>query len=116
MKRLSSHTIGMDQGTFELFSDFQDGGEMWTGSGPRKVSRAVEFSEAFSTQPMVHVSLSMWDMGNDSNARGDIRAENVTETGFDLVFQTWSDTRIARASASWLAIGEVADPDQWQPY
>jgi len=47
---------------------------------------------------------------------GDIRAENVTETGFDLVFQTWSDTRIARASASWLAIGEVADPDQWQLY
>ena len=116
MKRLSSHTIGMDQGTFEMFSDFQEGGEMWTGSGPRKVSRAVEFSEAFSTQPMVHVSLSMWDMGNDSNARGDIRAENVTETGFDLVFQTWSDKRIARVSASWLAIGEVADPDQWQLY
>ena len=116
MKRLSSHTIGMDQGTFELFSDFQEGGEMWTGSGPSKVSRAVEFSEAFSTQPMVHVSLSMRDMGNDSNARGDIRAENVTETGFDLVFQTWSDTRIARVSASWLAIGEVADPDQWQLY
>jgi hypothetical protein len=41
MKHLSSHPIGMDQGTFELFSDFQDGGEMWTGSGPRKVSRAV---------------------------------------------------------------------------
>ena len=116
MKRLSSHTIGMDQGTFELFSDFQEGGEMWTGSGPRKVSRAVEFSEAFSTQPMVHVSLSMWDMGNGSNARGDIWAENVTETGFDLVFRTWSDTSIARLSASWLAIGEVADPDQWQLY
>ena len=116
MKCLSSHTIGMNQGTFELFSDFQDGGEMWTGSGPRKVSRAVEFSEAFSTQPMVHVSLSMWDMGNDSNARADIRAENVTVTGFDLVFRTWSDMRIARVSASWLAIGEVADPDQWQLY
>ena len=116
MKRLSSHTIGMDQGTFELFSDFQEGGVMWTGSGPRKVSRAVEFSEAFSTQPMVHVSLSMWDMDKDSNARADIRAQNVTETGFDLVFQTWSDTRIVRVSASWLAIGEVADPDQWQLY
>ena len=116
MKCLSSHTIGMNQGTFELFSDFQDGGEMWTGSGPRKVSRAVEFSEAVSAQPMVHVSLSMWDMGNDSNARADIRAENVTVTGFDLVFRTWSDMRIARVSASWLAIGEVADPDQWQLY
>ena len=116
MKCLSSHTIGMNQGTFELFSDFQDGGEMWTGSVPRKVSRAVEFSEAFSAQSMAHVSLSIWDMGNDSNARADIRAENVTVTGFDLVFRTWSDMRIARVSASWLAIGEVADPDQWQLY
>ena len=116
MKCLSSHTIGMNQGTFELFSDFQDGGEMWTGSGPRKVSRAVEFSEAFSAQPMAHVSLSIWDMGNDSNARADIRAENVTVTGFDLVFRTLSDTRIARVSASWLVIGEMADPDQWQLY
>ncbi|MDC6454695.1 H-type lectin domain-containing protein [Planktomarina temperata] len=116
MKRISSYNIGMDQGTLELFSDFQDGGEMWTGSGPRKVSRAVEFSESFTAQPMVQVSLTMWDMGSDSNARADIRAENVTETGFDLVFRTWSDTRIARVSASWLAIGDVADPEQWDLY
>ena len=51
----------------------------------------------------------MWDMGSGSNARADIRAENVTETGFDLVFRTWSDTRVARVSASWLAISGVAD-------
>ncbi|MDP4063893.1 hypothetical protein IMCC1933_14340 [Rhodobacteraceae bacterium IMCC1933] len=89
MKRISSNTIGMDQGTLELFSDFQDGGEMWTGTGPRKVSRAVEFSEAFTAQPMVQVSLTMWDMGSDSNAR---------------------------VSASWLAIGDVADPEQWDLY
>ena len=65
---------------------------------------------------MVQVSLTMWDMGSDSNARADIRAENATETGFDLVFRTWSDKRIARVSASWLAIGDVADPEQWDLY
>jgi hypothetical protein len=54
MKRMSSHPIGVDQGLLELFSDFQDGGDMWTGS----------------------------------NVRADIRTENVTETGFDLVFRT----------------------------
>ena len=68
---------------------------MWSGTGPRKVSRTVEFSEAFAAQPMVHVRLTMWDMGSDSNACTDIRAENVTETGFDLVFRTWSETRDA---------------------
>ena len=116
MKRMSSHTIGVDQGTLELFSDFQDDGEMWAGSGPRKVSRAVEFSEAYAAQPSVQVSLTMWDIGSDSNARVEIRAKNVTQTGFDLVFGTWSDTRVARVSASWLAIGEVADPEQWDLY
>ena len=65
---------------------------------------------------MVQVSLTMWDMGSDSNALADIRAENVTETGCDLVFRTWSDTRVARVSASWLAIGDVADPEQWDLY
>ena len=89
---------------------------MWSGTGPRKVSRTVEFSEAFAAQPMVHVSLTMWDMGSDSNACTDIWAENVTETGFDLVFRNWSETRDARVSASWLAIDGVADLEQWDIY
>jgi hypothetical protein len=55
-------------------------------------------------------------MGSGRNARADIRAENVTETGFDLVLRTWSDTRVARVSSSWLAIGGVADPEQWDIY
>ena len=45
-----------------------------------------------------------------------IRAENVTQTGFDLVFRTWSVTRVDRVSARWLAIGGVADPEQWDIY
>ena len=61
---------------------------------------------------MVQVGLTTRDMGNHSNARADIRAENVTETGIDLVVRTCSDTRIVRVSVSWLEIGCVADPDQ----
>ena len=61
---------------------------------------------------MVQAGLTTWDMGNHSNARGDIRAENVTETRIDLVIRICSDTRIVRVSVSWLAIGCVADPDQ----
>ena len=56
MKRMSSRTVGVDQGSLELFLDFQDGGDMWTGTGPRKASRAIKFSEAFAAQPLVHVS------------------------------------------------------------
>ena len=40
-------------------------------------------------------------------------AENVTETGFDIVFRTWSDSRIARLRASWMAIGDLPFEDDW---
>mgnify|MGYP006075315471 FL=1 len=45
--------------------------------------------------------------------RADVAAETVTETGFDLVFRTRSDTRVARARIGWMAIGELSDEDDW---
>ena len=39
----------------------------------------------------------------------------MTETGFEIVFRTWGDTRVARVRADWLALGEVADEDDaWE--
>ena len=45
--------------------------------------------------------------------RADVAAETVTENGFDLVFCTWGDTRVARARIGWIAIGELSDEDDW---
>ncbi|MBR9762480.1 MAG: hypothetical protein GYB53_02815 [Rhodobacteraceae bacterium] len=114
MKKLTSHCIGVDDGEVVLFSDFQDGGEMWTGTGPRERRRRVTFAEPYLTPPTVHCTLSMWDMDNGTNLRGDIQAENVTRDGFDVVFKTWGDSRIARARARWMAIGELRDSDAWE--
>lgn len=116
MRRLSSHLMGVDQGTIVLFSDFQDGGAMWTGHGPRELRRAVTFSETFKTLPVVQVSLSMWDMDQKSNQRADISAEMVNEEGFIIVFRTWGDTRVARVRADWIAFGEVTGEDDWELY
>lgn len=116
MKRLSHHLIGAEQGSVIMFSDFEDNGPMWTGDGPREARRAVTFSEVFRMQPMVQVAISMWDTGGDSNQRGDIRAENITPEGFDLVFRTWGDSRVARIRADWMALGEIASEDDWQLY
>ncbi|QOL82556.1 H-type lectin domain-containing protein [Pseudooceanicola spongiae] len=114
MKKLSTHRIGVEQGDSTLFSDFQDGGEMWTGTGPRERRKRVAFSEAFAQPPSVQCSLSMWDMAQASNQRADISAESVTEKGFEIVFRTWGDTRVARARVAWMAIGELAHEDDWQ--
>jgi H-type lectin domain len=53
-------------------------------------------------------------MDHSTNPRADIRSDNVTPTGFDIVFRTWSDTRIARIRADWTAIGTVQDDEVWE--
>lgn len=116
MKRLRNHWIGIDQGDNVLFSDFEDGGEMWTGTGPRERRRRVSFGETFRSPPVVHVALSLSDLHHATNVRTDIAAEAVDVAGFDVVFRTWGDTKVARARVRWLAIGELRDSDEWDLY
>jgi H-type lectin domain len=96
-----------------LFSDFADGGEMWTGQGAREKRVAVTFSQPFTDKPAILVGISMWDMDHKTNSRVDIHAEAITTTGFEIVFRTWGDSRIARVRAEWTAIGSVSDDDAW---
>lgn len=114
MNRISSGKIGVCQGSKVLFSDFADGGPMWTGQGERESRHPVAFSEPFRAPPTVLVGIGMWDIDNRHTSRGDLSAENVTRTGFDLVFKTWGDTRIARLRAEWTAIGLVLDDEDWE--
>ena len=116
MKRIQNNLIGLDQGSVVLFSDFENGGKMWTGEGARLKRKKVSFAEVYKNPPMVHVSMSMWDMDQDRNQRADISAEKITEKGFDLVFRTWGDTRVARVRADWIAIGELSYEDDWTLY
>ena len=116
MKFLSSSTIGIDQGDDVLFSDYEDGGDMWTGRDTRSRRKSVVFSSPFLAPPTTFVTLSMWDFDSATNARADITAENVTETGFDVVFCTWGDTKVARARIRWMAIGPIASDDDWALY
>ena len=113
MKKLRNYMIGIEQGDPVLFSDFEDGGEMWTGRGQRERRRRISFSERYRTPPAIQAAISLWDMDATTVIRADISTETITEDGFDLVFRTWGDTRVARVRVSWTAIGEVADPEDW---
>lgn len=114
MQKVAAHLMGVERGSIVLFSDFKDGGAMWTGQGPRELRRIVEFSEPFRRQPVVHVSLSMWDIDRETNQRVDISADMVNAEGFIIVFRTWADTRVARVRADWIAMGEAHDDEDWQ--
>ena len=83
------------------------------GTGQRERRRHVRFAEAFRTAPAVQCTVAMWDVAGGTNQRGDVAAESVTGEGFELVFRTWSDTRIARLRVRWMAIGELAHVDDW---
>ena len=114
MKRMRSNAVGVEQGNVELFSDFATGGDMWTGSGARERRKRITFSESFREVPVVQVTLSLWDMDSDANVRADIQAENVDVKGFEMVFRTWGDTRVARVRMSWMAIGELPNEDDFE--
>lgn len=113
MKELRSHLIGVDQGDVALFSDFEDGGEMWIGEGPRERRRLIRFSRPFLRPPAVHLGVSLWDVDTASAMRAEIVSENITEQAFEIVFRTWLDTHVARVRVAWMAIGELASDDDW---
>lgn len=113
MRTFDRNVMGVEQGSRVLFSDFEHDGEMWTGNGPREFREPVNFDGRFSDLPVVQVSISMWDMSQETNQRADITAENITHDGFEMVFRTWGDTKVARIRADWLAIGSQRDPDNW---
>ncbi len=113
MLKIGSYRTGVAQGSLVLFSDFQDGGAMWTGEGPRELRKLVEFREPFRAAPAVMVSLSMWDIDQKHNGRMDISSDMVTPEGFAIVFRTWGDTRVARVRADWMAIGPCGHEDDW---
>ena len=116
MKRLESSAVGILQGSRLLFSDFIDGGPMWTGQGDRESRFAIRFSEPFVAAPSVMVHIGLCDMDRDHNMRVDLSADNITADGFEIVFRTWGETRVARIRADWMAIGPTTSSEIWQLY
>lgn len=112
--KFTSGVFAADQGVVALFSDFESQGEMWSGQGPRERRVQVKFANAFVAPPLVHLSLNMFDADCQHNQRFDLVSEDITTTDFTIIFRTWGDSKIARARASWLAIGELTHSDeQW---
>ncbi len=113
MKRIAGHHVGIAQGEAIVFSDFDHDGPMWIGQGQREARHKIRFDEVFREPPSVSVHISMWDISNGANNRADVTAEKITAKGFEIVFRTWGDTRVARVRVGWLAIGALTDDEQW---
>lgn len=76
-----------------------------SGSGERKHRATIKFSKQFYAPPKVMASISMFDITQGTNHRLKVSAENIKVDSFDIVLETWYDTKVFAATASWLAFG-----------
>lgn len=95
-------------GQCDLFRHVDPDAYMWVGDGDRSVIMPIKFERRLETNPLVFLSLQSIDASQGHNLRFDLSAENVTTRGFDVVFSTWFDTKIASCSISWFAFSQTA--------
>jgi len=65
----------------------------------------IAFAAEFSTPPVVHLGLTGFDMDQRDSARITLKAEAITEFGFQVMISTWASTRVYSVEFSWLALG-----------
>lgn len=73
-------------------------------TGLRVAIRPVKFKQPMPKQPGVIIGLSSVDTDGGKNVRVSVVATDVTTTGFNAKFTTWSDSVTYGLAASWLAI------------
>lgn len=74
----------------------------WTRT-PLQNTRKIIFKRAYHAAPTVVVWLSVLDFGNKANWRIKTFATYITTTGFTIHIDTWGDTKLFGAMASWVA-------------
>ncbi|MFC5453672.1 H-type lectin domain-containing protein [Prosthecobacter fluviatilis] len=72
---------------------------------PREFVLDVVFDSSFSSIPVVHLGLTGFDMDRRESSRLTLKAQNITESGFQAVISTWDASRVFSVEFNWLAIG-----------
>jgi len=73
--------------------------------GIRKFSLYVAFDTPFFEVPVVQIGLSGFDIDQRDSARLTVKAENITEFGFQASIVTWAGSRVYAVEFNWIAIG-----------
>lgn len=92
--------------TGELFNHFDENLKMWSEEGDRAVVRRFVFREVFILRPAICFGIIGIDSDQGRNLRYNVFVEDITPDAFSIKFSAWGDTRIARTSISWQAIGQ----------
>jgi hypothetical protein len=71
----------------------------------RQFTVYVGFDAPFFEVPVVQLGLSGFDIDQRDSARLMVKAENITEFGFQATLTTWAGSRVYAAELNWIAIG-----------
>lgn len=85
--------------------DFQFGSSS-TGklnANQKKTSTPVKFDKPYASAPNVVVCFKELDVANDAHCRVNASASEITAKGFTLTIETWDDTTVHAATATWIA-------------
>ncbi|KAL1297039.1 hypothetical protein AAFC00_004630 [Neodothiora populina] len=79
----------------------------WSNPKPNNSARVGFDEDAFEPgkSPTVLVALNMLDMAGNSDLRIRVDTEKVTDRGFTWHLDTWDDSTLYSAGASWIALG-----------
>ncbi|KAK5019790.1 hypothetical protein BJ546DRAFT_1000012 [Cryomyces antarcticus] len=79
----------------------------WSNPRPKNTARATFPKRAFAKPPTVLVALNSLDMAGNSDLRIRASADEVTSEGFRWHLDTWDDSTLYAAEASWIALGNA---------
>lgn len=65
----------------------------------------IPFVAPFAGWPVVHLSLTGFDIDQRDSSRLTVRAVEITPAGFVAEIATWRETRVYSVELSWLALG-----------
>lgn len=71
----------------------------------RSFTTTVHFDQPFAQPPVVHAGLAGFDIENGDAARLTLKVAAVRPDGFDILLETWFETKVWSVAVSWLAVG-----------
>ncbi|TKA68258.1 hypothetical protein B0A49_08020 [Cryomyces minteri] len=77
----------------------------WSNPRPKNSARVAFPKGAFTKPPTVLVALNSLDMAGNSDLRIKASVDEVTSEGFRWHLDTWDDSTLYAAEASWIALG-----------
>lgn len=113
-KHVESGLFGAGQWEMDEFNNEDNGEdndniEKWTnvdGESVRGARGRVKFrKDGFSQMPTILVALNMLDMDGEADLKIRIIVEDVSLGGFNWRIETWANSKLYSAGASWVALG-----------